>query len=62
LQEYVIIEQGFVEIEVVRRSEAWVPKNYFLGDSMLFESIDLTLSVAEIYHRVNNEDMREFLA
>jgi len=62
LQEYVIIEQDFVEIEVVRRSEAWVRKNYFLDDSLTFESIDLTLSVAEIYHRVNNEDMCDFLA
>ena len=28
---------------------------------MTFESIDLTVPVEEIYHRVNNEDMREFL-
>ncbi len=61
LQEYVIVEQGIVEIEVVRRSEAWVRKNYFLGDNITFESIDLTLSVEEIYHRVNNDDMVEFL-
>ena len=56
-----IIEQDIVEIEVVRRSEAWVRKNYFLGDSITFESIDLTLSVEEIYHRINNDDMVEFL-
>lgn len=62
LQEYVLIEQEFVDIEVIRRSEGWVSKHYFLGDTVTLESIDLSLSVAEIYHRVNNEDMLEFLA
>ena len=61
LQEYVIIEQDIVDIEVVRRSEGWQPKHYFLGDEVIFESIDLTLSVEEIYHRVHNEDMIEFM-
>ena len=61
LQEYVIIEQDIVDIEVVRRSEGWQPKHYFLGDEITFESIDLTLSVEEIYHRVHNEDMIEFI-
>ena len=61
LQEYVIIEQDIVDIEVVRRSEGWQPKHYFLGDEITFESIDLTLSVEEIYHRVHNEDMIEFV-
>jgi len=62
LQEYVLIEQDFVDIEVIRRSEGWVSKHYFLGDKVTFESIDLTVPVEEIYHRVDNEDMREFLA
>ena len=61
LQEYVIIEQDIVDIEVVRRSEGWQPRHYFLGDEITFESIDLTLSVEEIYHRVHNEDMIEFV-
>ncbi len=62
LQEYVLIEQDFVDIEVVRKSQGWQPKHYFLGDEVTFESIDLTLSVEEIYHRVKNQDMVEFLA
>jgi len=62
LQEYVLIEQDFVDIEVVRRSEGWQPRHYFLGDQVNFESINLTLSVEEIYSRVKNEDMLEFLA
>jgi len=62
VQEYVLIEQDFVDIEVVRRSEGWQSKHYFLGDEVSFESIDLRLLVEDIYHRVNNEDMLEFLA
>jgi len=62
LQEYVLIEQDFVDIEVLRRSEGWQPRHYFLGDQANFESINLTLSVEEIYSRVKNEDMLEFLA
>jgi Uma2 family endonuclease len=61
LKEYVLIEQNFVDIEVLRRSEGWLPKHYFLGDEITFESIGLTLSVEDIYHRVQNDDMAEFL-
>lgn len=61
LQEYVLIEQDFVEVEVSRRSAHWDSRHYFLGDEVYFESLDLTLSVTEIYRRVDNEDMREFL-
>jgi len=61
LQEYVLIDQDFVEIEVCRRSVNWFPEHYFLGDEVRFESIDLTLSVAEIYQRVENEEMQEYL-
>lgn len=61
VQEYVIIEQDIVDIQVLRRSESWLPKHYFLGDEVLFTSIDLLLSVEEIYHRVQNEDVAEFL-
>jgi Uma2 family endonuclease len=62
LQEYVLIEQDFVDIEVVRRREGWQPNHYYLGDEVTFESIELTLPVEDIYHRVQNEDMLEFLA
>ena len=62
LQEYVLIEQDFVDIEVMRRSEGWQSKHYFLGDELTFAAIDLTLSVAEIYLRVQNEDMLNFLS
>ena len=61
LQEYVLIEQDIVDIEVIRRNEGWISKHYYLGDQVHFSSINLTLSVEEIYHRVNNEEMREFI-
>ncbi|WP_305908039.1 Uma2 family endonuclease [Methylomarinum sp. Ch1-1] len=62
LQEYVLIEQDYVDIQVIRRNESWLPRHYFLGDDITFESIDLTLPVVEIYSRVQNEDMIEFLS
>jgi Uma2 family endonuclease len=62
VMEYVLIEQNFVDVEVCRRSSAWVSNHYFLGDEVTFESIDLTLPVSEIYRWVENEDMAAFLA
>jgi len=62
LQEYVLVAQDFVDVEVVRKSEGWQSSHYYLGDEVTFESIELTLSVEDIYHRVQNEDMLEFLA
>jgi Uma2 family endonuclease len=62
LQEFVLIELDYVDIQVIRRSESWLPRHYFLGDAITFASIDLTLSAEEIYSRVHNEDMLEFLS
>lgn len=62
LQEYVLIEQDFVDVQVFRRNEGWLVKHYFLGDEVTFESIGLTLPVEDIYHRVQNDDMLEFLS
>ncbi|WP_016953993.1 Uma2 family endonuclease [Catenovulum agarivorans] len=61
LQEYVIIEQDYVDVAVFRKSDDWRHTNYFLGDEIHFESINLTLSVEEIYHRVDNLDVIEYL-
>ena len=40
-QEYVMIEQDFVSIDVLRHSEGWILHNYTLGDEAHFQSIDL---------------------
>ncbi|WP_431065172.1 Uma2 family endonuclease [Methylotuvimicrobium sp.] len=61
LQELVLIEQDFVDVEVCRRSKNWLSRHYFLGDEFVLESIGLTLSVADIYRRVQNPDMLAYL-
>jgi Uma2 family endonuclease len=61
LQEYVLIEQDFAEINVQRRNDGWQSAYYFLGDEITFESVDVTLSVEDIYQRVDNNDIQDFL-
>lgn len=61
LQEYVLIEQDIVDIEICRRSQGWLSEHYFMGDEITFAAIDLTLSVNEIYERVVNDDVSAFL-
>jgi len=62
LQEYVLIEQDFVQVQVLRKSNDWRHDYYYLGDSVIFESIGLTLSVVDIYDRVDNNEILEFIA
>jgi Uma2 family endonuclease len=61
LEEYVLIAQDFVQIEVIRKSDDWKAVKYFLGDEVTFTSIGLTLSVEAIYDGVDNEDMVAWL-
>jgi Uma2 family endonuclease len=61
LQEYLVIEQDVVDIEICRRDRHWQSEHFFLGDEVYFESIDLRLPVATIYERVENEDMLNYL-
>jgi Uma2 family endonuclease len=62
LLEYVLIEQDFVEVEVLRRSQNWQPSYYYLGDTVSFESIALSLPVLDIYQRVINQDMENYIS
>jgi Uma2 family endonuclease len=61
LQEYVLIEQDKCEVEVFRRSESWASTYYVLGDTINFDSIKASLSVEDIYDRVENDDITAFL-
>lgn len=61
LEEYVLIEQDRVEIIVFRKSDEWRPTYYYIDDAITFESIDLILPVVELYERVENQEMLEFL-
>lgn len=60
LKEYILIEQDYVSALVLRKSKHWQPEYFYLGDQVTFESIGLTLTVEEIYDRVDNADMNEF--
>lgn len=60
LEEYVLIEQDHVEIEISRKSQNWQSSYYFLGDEVRFESMDLTLPILEIYARVENKELQAF--
>lgn len=63
LQEYGLVYQDMARVEVFRRvGELWTAQIYHLGDDVQFESIHLSVSIEEIYERVNNADMRQFLA
>lgn len=61
LEEYVLIDQDIVEVEILRRSTNWLPERFYLGDDVTFASIGLTLAVEDIYDRVQNSDMVEWL-
>lgn len=64
LQEYILIEQGFVEIERWYKTQDnhWEQSVHYLGDDVTFHAINLTISVENIYRRVKNTDMLEWLA
>ncbi len=57
LQEYVLIEQDKAEIEVFTRSSGWQAEYYYLGDSISFASIGVTVQVEDIYYQINNDDV-----
>ena len=62
LQEYLLIEQDIVDIEVLHRNDDWRGSHYYMGDEFTLNSIGLTLLVEDIYHRVKNDDVAEYLA
>jgi len=60
LQEYVLIEQDIVFIRIFRKKNDWKPEEYYLGDPIIFEAIELTLMAEDIYDRVDNNEINEF--
>jgi Uma2 family endonuclease len=61
LMEYMLIEQDTVEVEVFRRSQGWQPSYYYWGDTIILESVDLSITIAEIYERVRNEEVTQWM-
>jgi hypothetical protein len=62
LQEYILIEQDKCEVVVFRRSENWASTYYVIGDVITLDSVGVSISVEEIYERVDNDDMVNWLA
>lgn len=52
LQEYIVVEQDFMQIDVFRRSEDWRPLRFGEGDTVSIQSIDFQLAVSEVYERI----------
>ncbi len=61
LEVYVLIEQNFCEIQVFRRQNHWQSAYYYLGDTITFASLNVTVAVEDIYYQVNNDDVTDFL-
>jgi len=61
LQEYILIEQDFVEIDVQCRRDHWQSSYYFLGDEIHLKSIDVTVAVEDIYQRIDHPEIRNFI-
>ena len=61
VQEYVLIEQDVAEVEIQRRRSNWQSEYYYLGQDVTLESVGITVSVSDIYQRVDNEDVVSYL-
>lgn len=57
-----MIEQDYAEVELQRYRNHWQSDYYYLGDSLLLESVNVSLSVEDIYQRVDNADVQAYLA
>ena len=59
LQEYIVLEQNFMAALAYRRSDGWKATSYTqVSDTISLASIGCTLSLAEIYARVEFEEKR----
>lgn len=55
LREYVLVEQDKIQIDIYRReTDGWTLERYAGGDKVVFESIDFTIPIEEIYADVIN--------
>jgi Uma2 family endonuclease len=62
VEEYVMIEQDLVSIDILRREDNWLLRHYGPGDTVEFKSIDLHMPIEQLYARVDNEDITAYLA
>ncbi len=52
LQEYVVVEQSIMRVDIYRKSDDWNATRYEKGDDVEFQSIGLIVPIAEIYDRI----------
>jgi len=55
LEEYVLIDQDYISVQIFRRKSSWRGQVYLMGEKVDFESIGLTLPIEELYEGVNIE-------
>jgi len=53
MQEYALVAQDLPKLELFRRRTEWRRETFSLDDTVTFESVDLTLPMTAIYHRMN---------
>jgi Uma2 family endonuclease len=56
LVEYGLLSQDAIELELFRRRTNWQREFYQRDNAVTLESVDLTLSVSQLYRRVALED------
>ena len=56
LEYYVLIEQDYCEVSVLSRAAGFIPRYYYLGDTVDLPLLDVAVAVSDIYNRVENED------
>ena len=54
LQEYVLVQVEQAGVEVFRRNQQgqWVLSEYGLGDSLLLESVNVEITIADLYRQI----------
>jgi Uma2 family endonuclease len=60
LKEYVLIEQDRCEIVIFEKDKGWQSSYYFLGDEITFKSIDVSVSVEDIYYQIESEELDSY--
>jgi Uma2 family endonuclease len=58
LQEYVLISQDEIKVEIYRQDTEWIREILSKGSELYLSSVDLTLSMADIYEDVLDFDFQ----
>lgn len=53
LQEYVLVSQDKPKVEIMRRRTSWAVEELYPGETLLLDSVGLTLPLSEIYQTID---------